>query len=60
VQRGLGYTMLIQRTYLNTPGILVIVIIYALLAIIFDYLVRTTGSRITGWTERESVSFDRL
>ena len=60
VQTGLGYTMIIQQMYLNTAGILVIVIIYSLMAIILDKIIGRIEKFATRWTDREKVSFEGL
>ncbi len=52
-QIGLGYNMIIQQIYLSTSGIIVIVIIYSILAIIFDRLILKIETKVTAWTERE-------
>lgn len=51
-QLGLGYLMIVQQIYLNTAGIIVIVIIYSILAISFDLVLRKLESSVTRWTER--------
>lgn len=60
VQVGLGYIMIIQQMYLNTAGILVVVIIYSVMAIIMDQIIRFVESRLTRWTERSAISFEGL
>lgn len=60
VQVGLGYVMIVQQMYLNTPGILVVVLIYSAMAIIMDQLIRLVESRLTKWTDRAAVSFEGL
>lgn len=60
VQVGLGYTMIIQQVYLNTPGIIVIVIVYSVLAIMLDKLIQFMQARLTRWTERSEVSFEGI
>jgi ABC-type nitrate/sulfonate/bicarbonate transport system permease component len=60
IQKGLGHNLLIQRTYLNTSGIIVIVIIYAILAVILDRLIKSLERKLTNWTERKSISFDQF
>jgi ABC-type nitrate/sulfonate/bicarbonate transport system permease component len=49
-----------QQVYLNTPGIVVLVIIYSILAILLDKLIQYGQARLTRWTERASVSFEGL
>ncbi len=51
-QEGLGYLMIVQQNYLKTDGILSIVIIYSILAYIFDRILCTVERRLTYWTER--------
>jgi ABC-type nitrate/sulfonate/bicarbonate transport system permease component len=51
-QNGLGYLMIVQQTYLNTAGIIVIVLIYSLLALGLDTLIRFAERPVTRWTER--------
>ena len=60
VQVGLGYTMIIQQVYLNTPGIVVLVFIYSILAILLDKLIQYAQAQLTRWTERAQVSFEGL
>lgn len=60
VQVGLGYNMIVQQMYLNTPGILVIVVIYSCLAVLFDQLIARVEQRVTRWTERTAVSFEKI
>lgn len=57
VQSGLGYTMIVRQMYLDTPAIIAVVLIYSVLAIILDQIIRMIERRITRWTEREEVSF---
>lgn len=51
-QNGLGYLMIVRETYLDTAGIIVIVLIYSLLALGLDILIRSAEKPITRWTER--------
>lgn len=51
-QVGLGYNMIIQVIYLNTAGIIVIVIIFSILAIGMDLTIKKVESYVTRWTER--------
>lgn len=51
-QEGLGFLMINRQSYLDTAGILLIVLIYSLLALFFDTLIRLLEGRITRWTER--------
>ena len=57
VQSGLGYTMIVRQMYLDTPSIIAVVLIYSVLAIILDQIIRVIERRITRWTERENVAF---
>ena len=60
VQNGLGYSMIVQQMYLNTAGILVIVLVYAILAIILDKIIGRIERYATRWTDRAKVSFEGL
>jgi len=60
VQTGLGHIMIIQQNYLNTPQVLAIVLIYSVLAITLDQLIRVIERRVTAWTDRSSLSFEGL
>lgn|GEM_PF-256599 len=53
-QNGLGYLMIVQQTYLDTAGLLLIVLIYSLLALTLDTLIRLAEKPITRWTERSA------
>jgi ABC-type nitrate/sulfonate/bicarbonate transport system permease component len=53
-QQGLGYLMIEQQMYLRTAGILVLVLIYCVLAIILDKLLRLLEAPLTRWTERRT------
>lgn len=55
-QQGLGYTMIVRQQYLDTSGIILICIIYSLLALTLDYLIRFAEVPLTRWTERSSAS----
>jgi ABC-type nitrate/sulfonate/bicarbonate transport system permease component len=54
-QQGLGYLIILQQTFLRTAGILLLVIVYSVLAVIFDTLLRMLEARLTRWTERHTV-----
>jgi len=54
-QVGLGYNMIIQQIYLNTGGIIVIVIIYSIMAIALDLTIRRIEAYVTRWTERAAM-----
>lgn len=60
VQVGLGYQMIMQQVYLNTAGIIAIVIVYSFLAITLDKLIQVLQDRLTRWTERSEVSFEGI
>ncbi len=51
-QTGLGYIMLIRGSYLDTPGVVLIVIIFGILAIIFDQIVKSFFRHATRWSPR--------
>jgi len=51
-QAGLGFNMIVQQVYLNTSGIIILVIIYCAMAIIFDMIIGKIEVRLTRWTER--------
>ena len=51
-QDGLGYLMIVRQTYLDTAGIIVIVMIYSVLALTLDILLRLGERPLTRWTER--------
>ncbi len=59
-QVGLGYNMIVQQIYLNTAGIIALVLIYSLLAIGLDRTIRRIEARLTHWTERSRISFERI
>lgn len=54
-QQGLGYLIILQQTFLRTAGILILVIVYSVLAVIFDAVLRALEARLTRWTERHAV-----
>lgn len=60
VQVGLGYIMIVQQMYLNTPGIIVIILIYSTLAIVLDQIIKRIEARITRWTERGKLSLEKI
>jgi len=60
VQTGLGQIMIVQQMYLNTSGIIAVILIYAAMAIALDQFIRWLERRATRWTERESLSFEGL
>ena len=51
-QTGLGYIMLIRGSYLDTPGVVLIVIIFGILAIIFDQIIKSFFRHATRWSPR--------
>ena len=51
---GIGYLMIVRESYLDTAGILDIVLTYAVLAYLADRLLQLGFRRLTKWTERES------
>ena len=53
-QTGLGYLIIIRQQYLDTPGIMLIVIIFSILAMGLDLLIRAVERPITKWTERST------
>lgn len=55
-QDGLGYLMLNRQTFLDTAGILVIVVIYSVIAFLFDTLIRLGQRRLLRWTGRNQLS----
>jgi ABC-type nitrate/sulfonate/bicarbonate transport system permease component len=54
-QVGMGYLIIMQQVYLRTAGIVTMVIIYAVLAVGLDSIIRIIEARITRWTERRSM-----
>lgn len=55
-QDGLGYLMINRQNYLDTAGILVIVVLYSIIAFLFDLLIRFLQSKLLRWTERDQLS----
>ena len=53
-QSGLGYLMIIRTQYLDTAGVLMIVAIYSVLAVAFDWLIQALSAPLTTWTERSA------
>lgn len=51
-QSGLGFVMVMQGNYLKTDGVISIVIIYSILAFIFDAVICSIEKKLTYWTER--------
>jgi ABC-type nitrate/sulfonate/bicarbonate transport system permease component len=52
-QNGLGYLMMTREQYIDTAGILVIVLIYGLLASLLDRVIVLVERPLTAWTTRE-------
>ena len=59
-QIGLGYHMIIQQIYLNTAGIIAIVIIYSVLAIGLDRIIQRIELKLTHWTERSQFNLEKI
>ncbi len=53
-QEGLGFIMIIRKSYLDTAGVVLIVIIFAVLAIIFDQIIKAIFRRATRWSPRST------
>ena len=53
---GLGWLMIGRSRYLDNAGILVIVFIFAALAILSDFLLRAAANRFTRWSPRAAAS----
>ncbi|MDE0138046.1 MAG: ABC transporter permease [bacterium] len=53
---GLGWLMIGRSRYLDNAGILVIVFIFAALAILSDFLLRAAAKRFTRWSPRATAS----
>ena len=53
-QTGLGYLIIVRQQYLDTPGIMLIVIIFSILAMGLDLVIRAVERPITKWTERST------
>jgi ABC-type nitrate/sulfonate/bicarbonate transport system permease component len=51
-QSGLGYLMILREQYLDTAGIVLIVLIYSLMALALDSIIRIAESPLTRWSER--------
>ena len=51
-QQGLGYLMIVRNKYLDTAGVLVIVFLFAGMAILSDFLLRAFAKRYTRWSPR--------
>jgi ABC-type nitrate/sulfonate/bicarbonate transport system permease component len=55
-QNGLGYLMMTREQYLDTAGILVVVLLYGLLAMLLDRVIVLLERPLTAWTTREQQS----
>jgi ABC-type nitrate/sulfonate/bicarbonate transport system permease component len=53
-QEGLGFIMIIRGSYLDTAGVVLIVLIFGVLAIAFDQTIKAIFQRATRWSPRES------
>jgi taurine transport system permease protein len=51
-QQGLGFMIMVARRSLNTPTILLGIIIIGIEAALADQVLRRLGARLTAWTER--------
>jgi ABC-type nitrate/sulfonate/bicarbonate transport system permease component len=51
-QTGLGHLMIVREQYLDTAGIIDVVIIYSCLALGLDFIIRIVERPLTRWTER--------
>lgn len=51
-QSGLGYRLILARRYLRTDNIVVILVVIAILALVFDQIVRRVNTRVTRWKPR--------
>jgi ABC-type nitrate/sulfonate/bicarbonate transport system permease component len=51
-QQGLGHLMINNQLYLRTEGILIPIIVFSLLALILDTVLRRSGDYLTRWSER--------
>jgi len=59
-QVGLGYNMIVKQIYLDTSGIIALVIVYSVLAIGLDQIIRKIETKLTHWTERSRISFEKV
>lgn len=55
-QQGLGYTMIVRQQYLDTSGIILICLIYSVLALLLDYIIRRLEAPLTRWTDRSAAT----
>lgn len=55
-QTGLGRLIIVRQEYLDSSSMIVIIIIYSLLAIVTDWIIRRIEIPLTRWTERNAQS----
>ncbi|GAB3582865.1 ABC transporter permease [Amycolatopsis endophytica] len=55
-QNGLGYLIINRQNYLDTAGIVVLVVVYAIIAYLVDLLIRLGQGRLLRWTDRGSAA----
>lgn len=55
-QSGLGYLMVQRESYLDTSGIVVIILIYCLAALVFDWIIQALEARLLRWPERHQAT----
>lgn len=53
-QSGLGYVVMTARRTLQTPNILVGIVLTGILSALFDKVIRTAGNYITRWSEKSN------
>jgi ABC-type nitrate/sulfonate/bicarbonate transport system permease component len=51
-QTGLGQIIIVRQEYLDSAGIIVVVVIYSLLAVITDWIIQRLQRPFTRWTDR--------
>ena len=51
-REGLGYIMLVRNVYLDTAGVVLIVFIFAGMAILSDFIIRVLTLKVTRWSPR--------
>lgn len=52
-QAGIGYLMIVNQRFLRTEGVIVCVIIFTILAVLMDIVIRKVEGKLTSWTERK-------
>jgi ABC-type nitrate/sulfonate/bicarbonate transport system permease component len=52
-QNGLGYLMIVRQQYLDTAGILAVVVVYSTLALLLDRAIVIAQRPLTRWTHRD-------